>query len=576
MSETDDDDEEEEEEQEEEEEASSRSGGAGQVLQCGNTATQASKNYSEASPSCHKDGVTNSPKTPPKKRPPCEYGSSCYRKNPLHLKEFYHPPLEGGEKETVHKRNKECTPGTAGPPKKRLKESVPVGTSQKISSSKLPFPARLSASEPFNFFLNKTFSIKETQEDPLALVFPDLLNPQLGELVESAQLNFMVDLEFLMENYKAGQAHTKPLLVMYGEMEGDPKAHSSVVCNKVKISFQYGTHHTKIMLFQYKTGCRVVVHTANLVPDDWYEKTQGYWVSPVFPELENGRESLLDGESPTRFKRDLVDYLLAYKVPDLTRWANLVKKYDFSNCNAVFVGSVPGYHRGESKDRWGHMKVRRVMKQHASSWKSSLPILFQCSSIGSLGKDARSWMSGELGMSLTGVPGVCASAPMVNLVYPSEDDICNSSQGWMGGSCLPYNSATHEKQPWLMQHLHLWRSDKRHRTKAMPHIKCYTRVNMNCSAAQFFLLTSANLSKAAWGTLQIQNSQLFIRSYEAGVLLLPKFVNDNTEFELGSPSSPSCLSLPYDVPLRPYPDGATPWFMNTRKKRSDIFGRTYP
>ncbi|KAG7167392.1 Tyrosyl-DNA phosphodiesterase 1-like [Homarus americanus] len=227
----------------------------------------------------------------------------------------------------------------------------------------------------------------------------------------------MVDLEFLMENYKAGQAHTKPLLVMYGEMEGDPKAHSSVVCNKVKISFQYGTHHTKIMLFQYKTGCRVVVHTANLVPDDWYEKTQG----------------------------------------------------------AVFVGSVPGYHRGESKDRWGHMKVRRVMKQHASSWKSSLPILFQCSSI-----------------------------------------------------------------------------------------------------AQFFLLTSANLSKAAWGTLQIQNSQLFIRSYEAGVLLLPKFVNDNTEFELGSPSSPSCLSLPYDVPLRPYPDGATPWFMNTRKKRSDIFGRTYP
>lgn len=58
----------------------------------------------------------------------------------------------------------------------------------------------------------------------------------------------------------------------------------------------------------------------------------------------------------------------------------------------------------------------------------------------------------------------------------------------------------------------------------MPHIKTYTRVNKTHSEAQFFLLTSANLSKAAWGALQKQNSQLFIRSYEAGVLFLPKFV----------------------------------------------------
>lgn len=69
-----------------------------------------------------------------------------------------------------------------------------------------------------------------------------------------------------------------------------------------------------------------------------------------------------------------------------------------------------------------------------------------------------------------------------------------------------------------------WRSDRRKRTRVMPHIKTYTRLNKSQSAAQFFLLTSANISKAAWGTLQKQNTQLFIRSYEAGVLLLPKFL----------------------------------------------------
>ncbi|KAK8749256.1 hypothetical protein OTU49_015760 [Cherax quadricarinatus] len=146
----------------------------------------------------------------------------------------------------------------------------------------------------------------------------------------------------------------------------------------------------------------------------------------------------------------------------------------------------------------------------------------------------------------------------------------------MGGSCLPYNSATHEKQTWLAQHFHLWRSEKRKRTRVMPHIKTYTRLNKNCSAAQFLLLTSANLSKAAWGMLQKQNSQLFIRSYEAGILILPKFLSDSDEFQLTSASNPSGLSLPYDVPLTPYPDGAVPWFMNTIKKRTDIFGRTYP
>ena len=35
-------------------------------------------------------------------------------------------------------------------------------------------------------------------------------------------------------------------------------------------------------------------------------------------------------------------------------------------------------------------------------------------------------------------------------------------------------------------------------------------------------ICSANLSKAAWGALEKQNSQLMIRSYEIGVLFLPK------------------------------------------------------
>ena len=44
-----------------------------------------------------------------------------------------------------------------------------------------------------------------------------------------------------------------------------------------------------------------------------------------------------------------------------------------------------------------------------------------------------------------------------------------------------------------------WRSDSRHRTKAVPHIKSYTKIDESNSKAAYFLLTSANVSKAAWG-----------------------------------------------------------------------------
>ena len=56
----------------------------------------------------------------------------------------------------------------------------------------------------------------------------------------------------------------------------------------------------------------------------------------------------------------------------------------------------------------------------------------------------------------------------------------------------------------------------------MPHIKTFLR--HRGSDVAWFLLTSANLSKAAWGSLQRNDTQLMVRSYELGVLFLPSLV----------------------------------------------------
>lgn len=55
----------------------------------------------------------------------------------------------------------------------------------------------------------------------------------------------------------------------------------------------------------------------------------------------------------------------------------------------------------------------------------------------------------------------------------------------------------------------------------MPHVKSYAALNGN-DQPQWLLVTSANLSGSAWGKLEKGGDQLFVRSYELGVLLCAK------------------------------------------------------
>lgn len=117
------------------------------------------------------------------------------------------------------------------------------------------------------------------------------------------------------------------------------------------------------MLLWYEEGFRVIILTSNLIRADWYQKTQGWmsgfsqylcsirhtqkrlewsrcfvflccfshrmWMSPLFPRLPEG-SSASEGESPTFFKRDLLEYLAAYRAPELEEWIQRIKEHDLS------------------------------------------------------------------------------------------------------------------------------------------------------------------------------------------------------------------------------------------------------
>lgn len=67
-----------------------------------------------------------------------------------------------------------------------------------------------------------------------------------------------------------------------------------------------------------------------------------------------------------------------------------------------------------------------------------------------------------------------------------------------------------------------WKATRTARDKAIPHIKTYTRISPSLEKIPWFVLTSANLSKAAWGMARKDSHHIL--NYEAGVIFIPHFV----------------------------------------------------
>uniref|UniRef100_A0A1B0FC16 PBZ-type domain-containing protein n=1 Tax=Glossina morsitans morsitans TaxID=37546 RepID=A0A1B0FC16_GLOMM len=432
---------------------------------------------------------------------------------------------------------------------------------------------KLEAAAPYNVFLTAITDSKLTHHEPLSVTFQEILDESLGEIESSVQINFMVDIGWLLGHYYfAGILHT-PLLVLYGDESPELKSISqhkpNVTAIKVTMPTPFSTSHTKMMLFAYKDGSmRVIVSTANLYEDDWHNRTQGIWMSPRLASLPAGVDTKA-GDSVTNFRQDLMLYLVEYKISKLQPWIARIRKADFSSINVFFIGSVPGGHReGPRGHPWGHARVSSLLQKHCAPVDEKIPIVCQSSSIGSLGANIQAWVQHDFLNSLRQdcMPLGVRQFPVFKMIYPSFGNVSRSHDGMLGGGCLPYSKSTNDKQPWLKLHLHQWSSKMRHRSQAMPHIKSYARYDLQAQCVYWFLLSSANLSKAAWGAfnknVNIQPS-LRVYNYEAGVLFLPRFVTGEDTFPLGAvrddvPPFP----LPYDVPLTRYGPDDTPFLMD--------------
>jgi len=501
-------------------------------------------------------------------KPVCQYGTSCYRKNPTHFQEYTHL------KDSCNSKKQKF--------EKKHVNDHPTTSSSKNITFKNP------CEEKHGFYFTTVSGIDDCYNDSsIALSIKDILSEKASALVESAQFNYMFDVPWLISCYPS-QARSKPLLLVHGFTGIDKQNLQSEAMNftnlnlcQAPLPILYGTHHSKMMFLLYTNELRIIIHTSNLIEKDWHQKTQGLWKSPLFQKINKEYDVKTD-----QFKTDLKEYLLSYKNERLKRWINIINDYDMTTANVQLVASTPGRHVGIVMNQWGHLKLRKLLKQSGPSNKSSVAsnwsIIGQFSSIGSLGDEASKWLTSEWLKSLSTCSSPLSNVDRkfkLNLIYPTMENVRNSLEGYSAGGSLPFSVKTAMKQRYMRQYLCQWISNKSGRSLASPHIKSYTCLSSDNKEIAWFLLTSANLSKAAWGVYEKNKSQFMIRSYEIGVLFTPKYSNckvfkvDNTSSVKEDTSK--YFQLPYDVPLTPYKDTDKPWVWDIRYTKEDSHGRLW-
>ncbi|RYR80302.1 hypothetical protein AA0119_g187 [Alternaria tenuissima] len=410
-----------------------------------------------------------------------------------------------------------------------------------------------------------------------------------------------------------------------------------------------------LILFRHDDTAQVVIHTANMIYRDWANMTQAVWKSPLLPVSVKAATPQIDplevhpigcGE---RFKVDLLQYLRAYG-KRLNGLTTQLADYDFASIRAAFIGSAPSRQKpaaaSPSVTSFGWLGLREVLSgiPVSRSKDDSRPhIVTQISSIATLGATP-TWLS-----NFQSVLARCSTAkivisekpppsftkassffakrgsspeklsPRYSVIFPTPEEIRTSLDGYASGGSIHWKlqSAQQQKQleymhPTLCHWKHV-SSDglpkrQAHRGPAAPHIKTYIRFgDEEHRTIDWAMVTSANLSKQAWGDVVNKKEEVWIQSWEAGVVIWPGLyaqtqseevavipvfgadtpepadlpaLNYNAEMategtKLLGPETVVGFRMPYDLPLRPYNVEEKPWCATMQYLEPDRNGHAW-
>ena len=377
----------------------------------------------------------------------------------------------------------------------------------------------------------------------------------------------------------------------------------------------FGTHHSKMIInIRHDEVAQVCILTANLIEQDW-RMCQAVWRSPWLPLLQTPDQPKATDRlgSGLRFKADLLDYLRAYN-GRLKELISSLERFDFGTIRGALITSTPGQQKvnnnsNESSVR-GWPGLSKILKQIPCEEGSKPHIVVQVSSIATLGvKDTylRNTFFSAL-VKQAGDQPQCK--PRFSVIFPTVPEIRRSVEGYACGASIHMKIQTPQNQrqlQYLRPFLCRWAPDLREeagvrragRRRVGPHIKTYIRfANEAMTRIDWAIVTSANLSKQAWGCESNKDGKSKICSYEIGVLIWPALWEDDLKdtntaimvptFKTDLPDSsinagradrvPKVtvgFRMPYDLPLVAYDQADEPWCLSKPHLESDNLGRIW-
>ena len=363
-----------------------------------------------------------------------------------------------------------------------------------------------------------------------------------------------------------------------------------------RTSINYGCHHAKFILIGFPTGIRVVVLTANFIYSDFHCKSNGAYVQdfPYKTQSDGAASGAVPATSASPFEASLVDYMssivnandnaarngdqhqYAFAKPALWPGAGdvpltlrgLLAKYDYGRAFGHLVPTVPGFHLKngamgvDERMKYGHMRVRALLAAEGAAFPGALANV--ASATGRCGPPSKchvrtaavcnsdvvcqfsSWASVDAsygralqasfstGASADGAP---LGAAALAFVWPTEENMRRSVEGYTGGTSLPSAPQKVESVSKSKAHLRQWNGGTRDgrdgggsafvraRIAAVPHLKSFTRVSADGTRAAWSLMTSANISSFAFGKAQLigkPKEHVKCGHWELGVLFTPK------------------------------------------------------
>lgn len=409
-----------------------------------------------------------------------------------------------------------------------------------------------------SFALNAVASAPPASVDykPGVVRFRDLFQPHDNEFAQSFTLTtYTFQEDWFVQEISDLQINTSKMVIVMNHLV---KPRTSTLQYKTKIpiiSSKDGCCHGKMYLIWFPANLRIVVTTANLDKKDWENRVQMVWTQ-TFP-----LSTASSGAQQTEFGSRLAMYLQTLGLPnEATRIASV----DFSCASVDLITSIPS--QVELQDsvplemKHGLLQLQHILSTKFTPKSQHSNLLYSFSSVGSVSKE---WLNKDFVANLEQhcSPAKNVGSGELKLIWPSVSSVQQSVFGYFGARHCHANRKNLCK-PFLMERLFHWQSvpveNQRH---FLSHAKLVMRTSIDDQAeCEWALLTSCNLSRAAWGeTIHFgkRRSVFTIRSFELGVLLM-------------DPKKP--ITIPFTVPLIKYKLNEVPYSHDCKALEDDWRG----